>query len=198
MRLGILGGTFDPSHHGHLAVAELVRRRLQLTRVLLVPAVQQPLKQHRPLASAAQRLMMVELACRDNPALQACRIELDRPPPSFTIDTLTALRAQFGPAVELFLIIGTDDVAGIARLASITVVTRPQVPFDAAALLTRLPELTGRLLSVAGPDLAISSTALRERLRRGDSLRYLVPDVVLHYLSAQRLVRPEATEYPDA
>jgi nicotinate (nicotinamide) nucleotide adenylyltransferase len=205
MRIGMLGGTFDPIHIGHLAVAEQVRAAVDLQRVLLVPAVQQPLKDRRPLASAAQRLAMVELACRGNPALQACRLELDRPPPSFTVDTLHRLRRDYGPDAELFLIIGADaandlprwrDVAGIARLATIVVVSRPAVPFDAAALLPQLPVPAGRLLTCAGPDLAISSTAVRQRMSRGEPLRYLVPDAVLDYLVAQRLLPASTAEAP--
>jgi nicotinate (nicotinamide) nucleotide adenylyltransferase len=205
MRLGILGGTFDPIHVGHLAVAEQVRAQLALQRVLLVPAARQPLKDRPPLASAAQRLAMVELACRVNPALQACRLELDRPPPSFTVDTLHLLRRDYGSDTELFLIIGADaandlprwhDVATIARLATLVVVSRPAVPFDAAALQQQLPVLHGRLLTCPGPDLAVSSTDIRRRMLHGEPLRYLLPDVVLEYLVAQRLLPAPIAEAP--
>lgn len=203
MRIGILGGTFDPIHYGHLAVADLVCSRLSLSRVLLVPAAQQPLKQRPSLATAAQRLAMVELACQDYPRLQPCRLELDRPPPSYTVDTLSTLARQFPAPAELFLIIGADAandlarwraVPRIAELAHLVVVTRPAVAFDPADATRLYPQLRGRLISLPGPDLAISSTALRARLAAGDSLRYLLPESVRRYMVAQHLARPETGE----
>ncbi len=194
-RLGIFGGTFDPIHFGHLAIAEEVRWACQLDQILVVPAAAQPLKPGH-VAPAAHRLAMVRLACADNTALVPSDIELERPPPSYTIDTLRACRDGYGPAVELTLIIGADAAADlprwqqpdqIARLARLAVVHRPGYSFDLAALLTAVPAFAGRVTVIEGPALAISSTALRRRLATGQPVRYQLPDAVIAYIKQHRL-----------
>jgi nicotinate (nicotinamide) nucleotide adenylyltransferase len=137
-RVGIYGGTFDPIHFGHLAIAEEARWALDLDLVYLVPAAEQPLK-----ATPAQRLTMVQLACAANPRLIPSDIELRRAPPSYTVDTLAAFRDQLGPAAEIFFVLGADaasdlprwrSAAAILHLAHLIVVGRPGYHFDAPAL----------------------------------------------------------------
>lgn len=194
-RLGIYGGAFDPIHFGHLAIVEEARWFCRLDRVLMIPAAAQPLKESH-LAAAHHRLEMVRLACAGNDALIPSSLELDRPPPSYTVDTLRICRERYGPEVELFLIIGADAAADlprwrepdqIARLARIVVVERPGYTFDHESLVTAAPAVRDRMIVLAGPQLAISSTDLRQRLATGRPVRYQLPDAVLAYVNHHQL-----------
>ncbi|MGB9737595.1 nicotinate-nucleotide adenylyltransferase [Chloroflexus sp.] len=198
-RLGIYGGTFDPIHFGHLAIVEEARWYCNLDRVLIVPAAAQPLKAGH-LAAAHHRLAMVQLACADNPALSPSTIELDRPPPSYTVDTLRICREQYGTDTELYLIIGADAAAElpawrephqIARLAQLVVVKRPGYTLDLPALLAAVPPLHNRITMIDGPQLAISSTDLRQRLATGRPVRYQLPDAVYTYIQHHHLYQTE-------
>jgi len=195
-RIGILGGTFDPIHYGHLAIAEEARIALQLNRVLFVPAAQQPLKRGAHIATPEQRFAMAQLACAPNPAFEVSRIELDRPGPSFTLTTLEALQAaQLG---ELHFILGEDALADLMRwhgaarvvdLARIIAVGRPGRAADHARIIQALPALRERLIALTGPALDISSTALRRRVAVGQPIRYQTPDAVVAYIEEQNLYR---------
>ena len=195
-RIGILGGTFDPIHYGHLAIAEEARLALQLDRVLFVPAAQQPLKRGAHVATPEQRLAMVQLACAPNPAFEVSRIELDRPGPSFTLMTLEALHAaRIG---ELHFILGEDALADLTRwhgaahvveLARIIAVGRPGSAPDHTHIIHVLPALRERLTVLPGPALDISSTALRRRVATGHPIRYQTPDAVVAYIDEQGLYR---------
>lgn len=198
-RIGILGGTFDPIHYGHLAIAEEARWALALERVYLVPAARQPLKPDAHEAGPVQRLEMVRLACLGNPHLLPSDLELQRDPPSYTVDTLDAFRAQLGAPCELFFILGGDALrdlprwhkaAQILHLARLAVVTRPGIAVDLPALEQALPGITARTTLIEGPNLDISSTMLRRRLAAGRPVRYQVPDVVLEYMTALGLYGP--------
>jgi nicotinate-nucleotide adenylyltransferase len=193
-RIGILGGTFDPLHYGHLAIAEEARVALRFERVLFVPAAQQPLKHGGHVATPAQRLAMTRLACAGNAAFEVSPIEIERQGPSYTIDTLRTLHtAGLG---EPHLILGTDAVADLHRwhaaeqivaLARIVAVARPGFELDIVALTRDLPGLGGRLTLLEGPRLDISSSALRRRIAEGRAIRYQTPDAVVEYIAAQRL-----------
>jgi nicotinate-nucleotide adenylyltransferase len=193
-RIGILGGTFDPIHYGHLAIAEEARHALQLDRVLFVPAAQQPLKRGAHVATPEQRFAMVQLACAPNPAFEVSRIELDRPGPSFTLTTLEALQAaQIG---ELHFILGEDALADLTRwhaaesvvaLARIIAVGRPGSAADHTRIFQALPALSARLTVLPGPALDISSTVLRRRVAAGQPIRYQTPDAVVAYIEQQGL-----------
>jgi nicotinate-nucleotide adenylyltransferase len=183
MRLGVLGGTFDPVHNGHLAAARAAAAALRLDRVLLVPAAQPPHKANVH-ASAEQRLAMVEAAVAGDPLLAASRIELDRPGPSYTVDTLRAL----APQGELFFICGADVLAQftawhrwqeILRLAKLAVVSRP-----GADVASPLP-----VLWVRGVVLDISSEDIRRRVREGRPIRGLVPEAVEAIIRREGLYR---------
>jgi nicotinate-nucleotide adenylyltransferase len=195
-RIGILGGTFDPIHYGHLAIAEEARLACQLDRVLFVPAAHQPLKRGTHVAAPEQRFAMTGLACAPNTAFEVSRIELDRPGPSFTLTTLEALQAaRLG---ELFFILGEDALAELTRwhgvervieLARIIAVGRPGRVLNLAQIFQQLPALEGRLVVLPGPALDISSTALRRRVAAGQPIRYQTPDAVVTYIDKQGLYR---------
>lgn len=192
-RIGLLGGSFDPIHYGHLAIAEEARLALQLERVVFIPAAQQPFKQGQHAASAEDRLAMARLACADNPAFEVSAIELERPGPSYTAVTLAALRER--THAELFLILGADSLADLPRwyhaqrvveLAQIVAVGRPGAPAEIEPITQALPGLASRLIWLNGPQLSISSTQLRERAAAGRSLRYLAPDPVVDFILTHR------------
>ena len=193
-RIGILGGTFDPIHYGHLAIAEEARVALQFERVLLIPAARQPLKQGGHAATPAQRLKMVRLACASNAAFEVSAIEIKRDGPSYTVESLRALRHQ--GIGELHFILGADAAAELYRwhaaqeiitLARIVVVGRPGVVLDRAALERGLPGVSAQMTVLEGPQLEISSTALRRRVAAGLPIRYQTPDRVVEYIAAHRL-----------
>lgn len=195
-RIGILGGTFDPVHFGHLAIAEEARAALQLELVLFVPALHQPLKPAAPLATGAQRLAMLELACAGNGAFEPSPIELARPAPSFTVTTLKHLAASTG--AELFLIVGADALARlpdwraaarILELARIVAVGRPDSRPEVARLERSLPALARRLTLLEGPGSTLSSSDLRRRVAAGRPIRYLTPDPVVEYIERNGLYR---------
>jgi nicotinate-nucleotide adenylyltransferase len=185
MRLGVLGGSFDPIHGGHLALAEAARDRLRLDRVLLVVAASQPLKPGGPVAPAEDRYAMVRLAVRGRPRLEASDLELGRPGPSWTVDTLREIRRRVPDAEAVFLLLGADaladfprwrEVEEIRRLARVVACPRP----GSAA-----PRGVDELLDAATPDA--SSTEVRRRLAEGKSAEDLVPDDVLAYIRERGL-----------
>jgi nicotinate-nucleotide adenylyltransferase len=187
VRLGLLGGTFDPPHLGHLVAAQEAAAQLDLARVLFLPARQNPLKQDEQVSPAHDRCRMVELAIADNPRFELSRLDLDRPPPSYTVDLLRTL-AVMHPGAELFFLIGADILPElprwhrldeVTRLATLAAINRPGAP-----ILQEVPAGV-RLLSV--PGVAISSTELRARVQAGLPIRYLTPDPVVEYIYERRL-----------
>jgi nicotinate-nucleotide adenylyltransferase len=193
--LGILGGTFDPPHYGHLALAENARVQLQLDRVLFVPAGQQPLKRDRHITPVHHRTAMVEAAIADNPGFSLSRVDLDRPGPHYTADTLALLQDTY-PKAELFFLIGGDslaqlaawhDPAGIVQRARLAVMPRPGWEVDLHELEQTVPEICERLVWLDTPSLDISASDLRRRARQGLPLRYLVPPAVEAYVREHRL-----------
>lgn len=214
--IGILGGTFDPIHHGHLRPALEIHERLGLDELRLVPAHVPP---HRPLpgTTANHRLAMAERAIRGLPGFRVDRRELDRSGPSYSVDTLVQLRAEVGPARPLLMLVGLDAFAGlhtwhrwreIPRLAHVVVVGRPgsvsPAPgtgyLEAAEVVDsseRLRELPcGHILFEAVTVLDISATAIRALLRAGRSPRFLLPDPVLDYILENDLYCNDREETP--
>lgn len=196
MRLGILGGTFDPIHFAHLFIAEEARARHALDRVVFVVSALPPHKARGDMALAAHRFAMARLATAANPAFECSRMELDRPGPSYTFDTLTALRAA-PPEAELFFITGSDTIPEIptwhrseelVRLTHFISAERPGYSADYAE--QGLPaELVSRVLPLPTIHLDISSTGLRRRIHAGLPIRYLTPDTVVEYIAAHGLYR---------
>jgi nicotinate-nucleotide adenylyltransferase len=205
LRVGILGGTFDPIHFGHLVIAEEVREALELDRVLFVPAAKPPHKLDEEVAPAADRVAMVELAIAGNPSFAISRIELERDGPSYTADTLGELAdeaARQRVARSFFFIISAEVLAGFAawheparvlELARLAVVPRPGTPLpDATRLAVMLPggaASARRVECVATVPLAHSSSDVRARVAAGHSIRYLVPPAVESYIRDHRLYR---------
>ena len=195
LRLGVLGGTFDPPHYGHLALAENGRVQLRLDRVLFVPARQPPHKPSRPITPAHHRVAMVEAAIADNPAFLLSRVDLDRTGPHYTVETLALLQQEY-PGAELYFLMGGDslaefltwrDPAGIVRQARLGVMRRPGYEPDLAALERMVPGIRERLVWLDVPRLDISASDLRRRVREGLPLRYLVPPTVEAYIRRQHL-----------
>ena len=200
--LGVFGGTFDPIHFAHLAVAEEAAEVLGLERVLFVPAGQPPHKLDRAITTAADRLAMVEAAIAGNDRFALDRLELERDGPSYTVDTLEALarrRAPGGHAPELTLILSADSYLDLAawreprrilELARLAVAPRDGYPVADAGFMTALfPDLADRVVFLAGPRMRLSASELRDRARAGRSLRYLVPDAVAAYIDDHGLYR---------
>lgn len=193
--LGILGGTFDPPHYGHLALAENGRTQLRLDRVLFVPVGQQPLKLDQNITPAHHRTAMVEAAIVDNPAFVLSRVDLDRPGPHYTIDTL-ALLQETHPQATLFFLIGSDslvqldawhDPAGILQQARLAVMQRPGWEVDMTRLEQAVPGIGERMVWLDTPRLDIAASDLQRRARQGLPLRYLVPPLVEAYIREHRL-----------
>jgi nicotinate-nucleotide adenylyltransferase len=197
-RIGLLGGSFDPIHYGHLAIAETSRIALRLDRVIFIPAARQPLKHGRHGALPPQRLAMAKLACASNPAFEVSAIELERPGPSYSVVTLETLHKQ-RPG-EYFFLLGSDAASDLGHwyaadrvieLARIVVLARPGTKLQRERLTTRFPRLAEDMLMIEGPRLDISSTDLRQRVAAGLPIRYLTPDPVVEYIMSQRLYQPE-------
>jgi len=211
--VGVLGGTFDPIHYGHLRLAEDAREALGLARILFVPCGIPP---HRgnPTACASDRLEMARLAIAGNPFFALEDSEATAGAPSYTVVTLERLRARFGTALPLVVLLGTDAFAGLAgwhrwrevlSLAQVGLAKRPGRPFDVAELppelagevlarrSPRLPEgaAAGSIVEFATAALDISASRIRACLAREASVRYLLPDSVLDYIGRHRLYRNE-------
>ncbi|NJP06069.1 MAG: nicotinate (nicotinamide) nucleotide adenylyltransferase [Chloroflexaceae bacterium] len=197
-RIGILGGSFNPVHYGHLAIAEEVRWALKLDMVYLIPAARQPLKQHQPMVHAQQRMEMVRLACMGNAALIPCDIEIKRPTLSYTVHTLEAFRQEFGNETEIWFLLGADalnnlpqwyQVQRLLHLTRLAVIERPGHAIDAIALEIALPGITSRIDAVQGPALPFSSSQIRSRIANFQPVRYQLPDAVIDYINTHQLYR---------
>ena len=198
-RTGILGGTFDPVHLGHLIVAEEARLALGLEQVLFMLAAQPWRKAGKAVSAGADRLAMVRLATADNPAFAASEIELQREGPTYTADTLAALRAELGSEAELWFLMGADalldlpnwkDPEQIIALARLAVVERDGGAGAAVTQVERvLPGIAARIQRVAMPRIDMSSTELRRRLREGRSTRYWLHPAVERYATEHKLYR---------
>lgn len=201
LRLGAVGGTFDPPHYGHLALAENARVQLGLDRILFVPAGQPPHKSERPVTPTRHRVAMVEAAIAGNPAFTISRVDLDRPGPHYTIEMLVLLRQEH-PQAELFFLIGGDslaeflswrDPAGIVRQARLAVMQRPGWQANLEALEREIAGIRERLVWLDAPRLGITGSDLRRRVRAGLPLRYLVPPPVAAYVREQGLYTDSRT-----
>jgi len=191
-RLGIMGGTFDPIHNGHLVAASEVGHFFSLDEVVFVPTGQPWQKDGREVSAAEDRYLMTVIATASNPRFSVSRVDIDRPGPTYTIDTLRELRALRGPDVELFFITGADALAQIMtwqdadelfKLAHFVGCTRPGHHLSGVGL----PNDRVSLIEI--PALTISSTQCRERVGAGVPIWYLVPDGIVQYISKRGLYR---------
>jgi nicotinate-nucleotide adenylyltransferase len=198
-RIGIMGGTFDPIHHGHLVAASEVAGRFELDEVVFVPTGQPYQKEGSGVSSAEDRYLMTVIATASNPRFTVSRADIDRPGPTYTIDTLRELHALYGPDAELFFITGADALAKILSwkdalemlsLARFVGVTRPGFELSDA----HLPADSVTLVEV--PAMAISSSDCRARTSDGKPVWYLVPDGVVQYIAKRRLYRGSGNVTP--
>jgi nicotinate-nucleotide adenylyltransferase len=192
MRVGIMGGTFDPIHHGHLVAASEVADRFGLDEVVFVPTGYPWQKGEVTVSPPEDRYLMTVIATASNPRFHVSRVDIDRHGPTYTVDTLRDLRAQYGPEADLFFITGADALAKILSwkdaddlfaLAHFVGVTRPGFELSDA----HLPADTVSLVQV--PAMSISSTDCRRRVAEGKPVWYLVPDGVVQYIAKRRLYR---------
>jgi nicotinate-nucleotide adenylyltransferase len=197
MNIGVLGGTFDPVHNGHLIVAEEAKTRLNLAEIIFVPAGQPWLKVAKPISPAEHRLQMLRLAIADKPYFKLSTIEIERTGPSYTIDTITELRDKFGSDDELFFILGWDSLAELPqwrepsrliKMCYLVAVPRPGYPRPKLKTLEVIIRgLSQRVMLMKKPEIDISASAIRERVARGLSIRHLVPEPVNRYIKEHRL-----------
>lgn len=197
MSTGVLGGTFDPIHNAHLAIAEEVALKLGLQRVLFVPAADPWLKEGTNVTAAAHRLVMLKLALANKPHFGISTVDLQRPGPSYTEDTLTDLTSQLGDDVHIYFILGMDALAEfhrwrnperILQMCTLVAVRRPgAVAVDMTSLEQRLPGISRRLVLLDNQLLDISSTDIRRRVASGLAITGLVPAAVERYITQRRL-----------
>lgn len=196
-RVGILGGTFDPPHVGHLILAEYSAEALELDHLFLVPAADPPHKQGEIKASVQHRLAMLDRAIGRNERFSLSRLDVDRPGPHYSYDTVRIVKKQY-PDAELFFVMGGDsfrdlpmwyDPQKIIALSKVVVMRRPYDNITPDMHEAVLPGLAERAILVNAPLLEISSSDIVERLRQGRSVRYLVPDAVLDYIAEHHLYR---------
>jgi nicotinate-nucleotide adenylyltransferase len=193
-RLGVMGGTFDPIHHGHLVAASEVAHAFSLDEVIFVPTGH---PDDKPYASAPEdRYLMTVIATASNPRFAVSRVDIDRPGPTYTIDTLRDLRAARPDADQLFFITGADalarimswrDVDELFSLAHFVGCTRP----GHRLTVSGIPD--GKVSLIEIPALTISSTACRARVAKGEPIWYLVPDGIVQYIAKRRLYHPPAS-----
>ena len=197
MGIGILGGTFDPIHLGHLIIAEGVRAGLGLAEVIFVPAGRPWLKEDRVISPAVHRVEMARLAITTNPSFRLSTVETERPGPSYAVETLAVLKSQLGGEARFFFILGWDTLAelplwkepsrltGMCRLVAIP---RPGCkPPSLRVLEEAVPGSTRGIVLFEGPKIGTSSTDIRSRVKEGRSIRHLVPEDVERYIKEQGL-----------
>ncbi|RME84714.1 MAG: nicotinate-nucleotide adenylyltransferase [Caldilineae bacterium] len=202
LRYGILGGTFDPVHMGHLILAETARDTLRLDKVYFVPAADPPHKHGQVIARAEDRLAMLKLALKDNPGFYISLIDLERPGPHYTADMVALMRERVEPEVELWFLMGLDSLIDfpnwheperIRNLARLAAATRPGYVIDWTPLEKALPGIIHEVTLLPMPGVSISSNNLRRKVQHGSSIRYLVPEAVRQYILGHDLYRGEAT-----
>ena len=196
-RLGIMGGTFDPVHYGHLVAAEMARSEFDLGKVLFIPSGIPPHKMRRDISAAKLRYEMVEMAIRDNPEFDLSAVEIERKGPSYTVETLRLIHRSW-PEHELYFITGTDALLEIFSwreaeeiLTMIQFIGAARPGFDASDFLLKVqqehPETQGRIHYLEVPALAISSTDIRARVSQGQPIRYLLPESVRLFIQQHGL-----------
>ena len=197
MNIGVLGGTFDPVHVGHLVIAEEARLRLGLSQVVFVPAGQPWLKQDRDISSGEHRLEMIRLAIAPNAFFRASTVDLERPGPSYTVDTLAALKRELGQEANLYFILGLDALAGlptwkepqkIVELCYLVAARRSEaMDVNMDSIERSIPSISSRIIILDNPLIDISSSEIRQRVAEGKSIHEMVPDVVERYIRERGL-----------
>lgn len=195
-RVGIFGGTFDPIHLGHLIVAETLMDEFLLDRVVFIPAAVPPHKLGQEISDARHRYMMTMLAICSNPQFQASDMEMRRTGPSYSRDTLAELIREHGGETEFYFIVGADSVASLhtwnrieelLSMCHFIGASRPGCMPDMEEIRRRFGPLAEKIHCLETPELEISSTDIRERIRQGKTVRYIVPEAVEQYIYKERL-----------
>jgi len=199
MNVGVLGGTFDPVHSGHLVIAEEARLKLKLNKVLFLPAGQPWLKTNSKITPAVHRIEMLKRAIADNASFELSTMEVDRPGPSYSVDTVAALQQQLGAGAKIFFLIGWDSLAELPQwkeparliqLCKLVAVTRPGFSRpDLKSLEPSIPGITQSVVWLDIPPIDISSSDIRDRVAQGLSIHRLVPDDVESYIAENKLYR---------
>lgn len=197
MKIGVLGGTFDPIHSAHLAVAEAVKTALSLAEVIFVPAGQPWLKVGNCISATGHRVQMVRLAIAGKPPFRLSTIEIERPGLTYTVDTMAELKGKTGAKDELYFIMGWDNLAELARwreparlirLCYLVAVPRPGYSLpDLKKLAKDIPGLPPRVIILDKPEVDISATEIRKRVAQGKPINDLVPQAVAEYIKRHRL-----------
>ncbi|MHB1391970.1 MAG: nicotinate-nucleotide adenylyltransferase [Clostridia bacterium] len=199
-KIGIMGGTFDPVHYGHLVAAEVARAELDLSKVIFIPAGRPPHKQQQFITDSEHRYLMTVLATASNPNFEVSRIEVDKDELAYAIDTVKDMRRTYGEDAAIYFITGADAVLELLTwykiqelltLCRFIAVTRPG--FYKRDLEQKIEEIAskynGEILCIEVPLLAISSTDIRERSRSGKPIKYLLPEAVEEYIEKNRLYK---------
>lgn len=199
MNVGVLGGTFDPVHSGHLVIAEEARLRFGLNKVLFVPAGRPWLKADRKITPAVHRVEMVKRAIAGNASFELTTMEIDRPGPSYSVDTVAALQQKLSVGARIFFLIGWDSLADLPQwreparliqLCRLVAVTRPGLSHpDLKSLEPSVPGITQSVVWLDVPPINISSSDIRDRVAQGLSIHGLVPDNVESYIAENKLYR---------
>jgi nicotinate-nucleotide adenylyltransferase len=199
MNIGVLGGTFDPIHAAHLVIAEEARLRLGFAKVLFVPAGHPWLKTGRNITPVSHRVEMVKRSIAANPNFELSTVEVDRPGPSLSVDTVAILRKQLGTGTALFFLVGWDSLIGLpkwkqpdrlVRLCKLVAVTRPGFDRpDLKALEASVPGVSESVVWLDIPPIDISSSDIRDRVAKGLSIHGTVPDAVENYIKEKNLYR---------
>lgn len=200
LNIGLMGGTFDPIHIGHLIAAEEARQQFSLDFVIFIPAGLPPHKDKEQVSPAEHRCMMTTLAVMSNPSFIVSRVEVDKKTPSYTIDTIRYFNSYGVPGANLFFITGADaileiltwkDYSDLTKLCTIIAVSRPEYPLEKLSEITAgfFPELKSKIHLLEIPALAISSTFIRERVALRKTIKYLTPEPVEQYIKKHGLYK---------
>jgi len=199
MRIGLLGGTFDPIHIGHLTLGEAVRTKLKLDKVLFVVAGNPYLKTERKITDARHRVEMVRLAIKGNPGFELSTLEVERGGPSYSVETVAELKEKYYKNDEIYFLLGWDNLLELprwkepARLVSLCYLAAvPRVGYpmpDLKVMEKEIPGIASKTIILDSPLINISATVVRERLSRGLSLKSLIPDAVIDYIRKNNLYR---------
>ena len=205
MRLGIFGGTFDPPHIGHQILAAEAYDQLNLDKVLWVLTPNPPHKNDQEITSLEARLKMVKASIAENERFELSRVEMDRHPPHYSVDTLSILAERY-PSAELIYLVGSDSLIDlhtwhnpdefVAACDGIGVMCRPGEELELRKLEEQTPGVSAKLLFIDAPLLEISSTEIRSRIVKGLTYRYYLPEVVYRIIEDDRLYRREAVIHP--
>ena len=195
-RIGIFGGTYDPIHLGHLIVAETIMDEFSLDRVVFIPAAVPPHKLGKEISASHHRYMMTMLAICSNPRFEVSDMEMRRSGPSYSRDTLAELIREHGEDTDFYFIVGADSVASLhtwnrveelLSMCHFVGASRPGCLPDMAVIRQRFGSLASKIHCLETPELEISSTDIRERVRQGKTVRYIVPEAVEQYIYKERL-----------